>query len=280
MNLIQHFLTKNECYIVNQKHEVKGLMLHSTGANNPNLNRYVDIGTKYSANHWNTFQPSGRQVCPHGFIGKLEDGSIASVQTLPYDIVGWHSGKGTKGNANFMGYLGWEICEDDLSNEEYFNKVYREAVEVFAYLCNKYNLNPITDIVCHSEGHKQGIASNHADVMHWFPKFNKNMDTFRLDVSIELDKLNTPTPSPTTLYRVQVGAFSKLENANGLVTDLKAKGYPAFVTKLEKPEVVINLEEITKQITEEVTKQLKDEHEKKLKDFKESLIKYIKESEW
>ena len=272
MNLKQHFLTKNECYITNQKHEVKGLMLHSTGANNPNLNRYVDIGTKYSSNHWNTFQPSGRQVCPHGFIGKLEDGSIASVQTLPYNIVGWHSGKGSKGNANFMGYLGWEICEDDLSSKEYFDKIYRETVEVFADACKKYNLNPLTDIICHSEGHKLGIASNHADVMHWFPKFGKSMDIFRLDVKKELDKLN----SPTLLYRVQVGAFSNIDNANRLVDDLMNKGYKdAFVAKIEKQDV-IDMELITEQVREQV----KNEYEQKFKDYKESLVKYIDESEW
>lgn len=113
-------------------------MLHSTGVNNPNLNRYVDIGNKYSSNHWNKFKPSNKQVCVHGFIGKLEDGNIATIQTLPFDIVGWHSGKGSKGNANFMGYLGFEICEDDLKNKEYFDKVYQEAIELFAYLCKEY----------------------------------------------------------------------------------------------------------------------------------------------
>lgn len=37
-------------------------------------------------------------------------------------------------------------------------------------------------MICHSEGCARGVASNHADVMHWFPKFGKNMDTFRADV--------------------------------------------------------------------------------------------------
>ena len=37
-------------------------------------------------------------------------------------------------------------------------------------------------VICHSEGYKRGIASNHADVMHWFPKHGKSMDTFRSDV--------------------------------------------------------------------------------------------------
>ena len=41
-------------------------------------------------------------------------------------------------------------------------------------------------LICHSEGYSRGVASNHGDVMHWFPKFGKNMDGFRADVSSEL----------------------------------------------------------------------------------------------
>ena len=41
-------------------------------------------------------------------------------------------------------------------------------------------------LICHSEGYSRGVASNHGDVMHWFPKFGKNMDGFRADVSREL----------------------------------------------------------------------------------------------
>ena len=196
MNLIKQILTKNECYITGKRHTVKGIMVHSTGANNPNINRYVDIGTKYSSNHWNQFRPSGRQVCVHAFLGKLEDGSIAVCQTLPWDIVGWHSGSGSLGpekNANNTGYIGFEICEDNLTDKVYFNKVYKEAVELCAYLCKEFKLNPLTDIICHSEGYKKGIASNHADVMHWFPKFQKNMDIFRNDVLTEINKTNIKT---------------------------------------------------------------------------------------
>ena len=40
-------------------------------------------------------------------------------------------------------------------------------------------------LICHSEGYRRGVASNHGDVMHWFPKFGKNMDGFRADVSSE-----------------------------------------------------------------------------------------------
>ena len=182
MNLHKLFLTENECYKVGRKITPKGIMVHSTGANNPNLKRYVGpddglLGVNQYGNHWNTYRPGGTQVCVHGFIGKLADGSVATYQTLPWDMRGWHAG----GAANDT-HIGFEICEDGLEDKAYFDKVYKEAVELCAYLCKLYNLNPATSIICHSEGYKAGIASNHGDVMHWFPKHGKTMDDFRSDV--------------------------------------------------------------------------------------------------
>lgn len=191
MNLKKLLLTNNECYKIGKKHTVKGIMVHSTGANNPNLGRYVGPDDGYlnsGSNHWNVLHPNGRQVCVHAFIGKLKDGSIATYQTLPWDMVGWHSGPGARGSANYSGFIGFEICEDGLTDKIYFDKVYKEAVELCAYLCKEYKLNPIVDILCHSEGYKKGIASNHADVMHWFPKFGKSMDIFRQDVKKEIEQ--------------------------------------------------------------------------------------------
>lgn len=193
MRLYQQYLTENECFKIGQKHTPKGIMVHSTGANNPYLKRYVQpddgrLGVNQYNNSMNRFRPDNRQVCPHAFIGKLTDGTIATYQTLPWDTVGWHSGAGKSGNANFMGYIGFEICEDDLSNAEYFNAVYKEAVELCAFLCGSYGINPSTDIICHSEGYTKGIASNHSDVMHWFPRHGKTMETFRDDVAAKLNE--------------------------------------------------------------------------------------------
>ena len=193
MNLHKCLATKNECYQRGVGMTPVGVMVHSTGANNPWLKRYVQpndglLGTNNAGNHYNQYRPGGRQVCVHAFIGKLADGSVATYQTLPWAMRGWHSGVGSKGSANNMGYIGFEICEDGLTDPVYFSKVYREAVELTAYLCNLYNLDPKKDgvVICHSEGHKRGIASNHGDVMHWFPKHGKNMDTFRADVAKEM----------------------------------------------------------------------------------------------
>lgn len=200
MKLTQLFLTQNNCYKAGRKHTVKGIMVHSTGANNPNLKRYVGpddgtLGVNSGGNHWNQPKPDGRQVCVHAFIGKDKNGVIRTYQTLPWDMVGWHSGSGPKGSANNMGYVGFEICEDGLTDSTYFSQVYGEAVDLCAFLCKSYNLNPMNDIICHCEGNKKGIASNHGDVMHWFPKHGKNMDTFRKDVAA---KLGTTTDKPST----------------------------------------------------------------------------------
>ena len=185
MNLRKLILTQNACYQAGKKIKPKGIMVHSTGANNPNLCRYVGpddglLGENRYGNHWNQEKPGGSYVCVHAFIGKLADGSIATYQTLPWDHRGWHAGDGSKGSANDT-HISFEICEDDLKDSAYFSAVYQEAVELCAYLCKQYGLTE-KNILCHSEGYTQGIASNHGDVMHWFPKHGKSMDTFRADV--------------------------------------------------------------------------------------------------
>jgi len=140
-----------------------------------------------------------RKACVHGFIGKLENGDIATYQALPWNMVGWHSGSGRLGrakNANNNGYIGFEICEDGLTDSVYFGKVYQEAVELCAYLCKQYNLDPTADgvIIGHYEGYARGIASNHGDPKNWFPKHGKSMDTFRAAVKA---LVSTPAPAPT-----------------------------------------------------------------------------------
>lgn len=182
MNLHQLILTENACYKAGRKIIPQGIMVHSTGANNPNLRRYVGpddglLGENKYGNHWNQ---GGLSVCVHAFIGKLKDGNIATYQTLPWDHRGWHAG----GAANNT-HISFEICEDGLEDAEYFWNVYREAVELCAYLCKEFGLKPDT-IIDHSEGYKMGIASNHGDVAHWFTKHGKSMDTFRADVAAQL----------------------------------------------------------------------------------------------
>lgn len=224
MNLQKLIFTENACYKAGKKITPKGIIVHSTGANNPNLKRFVGpddgkLGVNQYNNHWNTYQPGGRDVCVHAFIGKLADGSIATYQTLPWDYRGWHCG----GSGNDT-HIGFEICEDGLTDPVYFGKVYQEAVELCAYLCKQYKLTE-ADVLCHSEGYKKGIASNHNDVMHWFPKHGKNMDNFRADVKTLLAK-----KEEKNLYCVQVGAYEKKANAEATLAKLKAAGFEGYIT--------------------------------------------------
>lgn len=195
MDLRKLLLTENECYKVGKTMTPTGIMWHSTGANNPNLCRYVGpddgkLGQNKYNNHWNTARPGGRQVCVHAFIGKDKNGNIATYQTLPFNMRGWHAG----GSAN-NNYIGFEICEDALTDKTYFDKVYKEAVEFTAYLCELYNLDPMGKnvIICHADGYKLGIASNHGDVYHWFKKYGKTMDDVRKDVKSAMKKSSNAT---------------------------------------------------------------------------------------
>ena len=123
MNLHTLMLTQNACYKAGGKMVPKGIMVHSTGANNPYLKRYVGpddglLGVNQYGNHWNTDKPGGKRVCVHGFIGKLADGSIATYQTLP-----WDTGLARRRRGNRLHWI--EICEDGLT-DLVFSAVYKK----------------------------------------------------------------------------------------------------------------------------------------------------------
>ena len=235
MRLIKCMLTANDCYKAGRTITPKGVMVHSTGANNPLVARYVqpvegqsneaqlkaEIGGNRNANDWNN---PGLDVCTHAFVGKLADGGVGTVQTLPWNHRGWHAGTGTSGGSANNTHIAFEICEDDLTDEGYFRKVYQEAVELAAMLCKTYNLNPLADgvVICHSEGYQRGVASNHADVMHWFPKFGKSMDTFRADVAKAMTPAQVkpqPPVSGKTYTVVKGDTLSEIAQKYGTTVD-------------------------------------------------------------
>jgi N-acetylmuramoyl-L-alanine amidase len=240
MNLHKLILTNNACYKAGKTIVPKGVMVHSTGANNPWLKRYVGpddglLGKNPYNNHWNQDRPDGREVCVHAFIGKLADGSIAAYQTLPWNMHGWHCG----GSGNDT-HIGFEICEDGLNDVSYFAAVYREAAELCAYLCKEYGLTE-KNVICHSEGYKLGIASNHSDVMHWFPRFGKSMDAFRADVRRLLEDAGSPKTyivqkgdSLWGIARKQLGSGARYPEIMSLNSLSSTAIYPGQVLKIPK----------------------------------------------
>lgn len=193
-------MTNNDCYKAGRRITPKGIVVHSTGANNPELRRYVGpddgaLGQNKYNNHWN--QP-GHSKCVHAFIGEVADGSVAIYQTLPWDYRGWGVGKGSKGSYNDT-HIQFEICEDNLTNADYFKEAFDLAVKLCAYLCKEYDI-PVKNVVGHYEAHDAGYGNNHGDPRNWQEKHGDSMDAFRSRVSSLLGgvdvSVNVPAAKP------------------------------------------------------------------------------------
>lgn len=215
-------MTNSTCYKGTKEFAPKGILWHSTGANNPWIKRYVQpsendpnysklislLGKNKYKNDWNHIEHNAGL---NAWIGKLADGTVATVQAMPWNYRPWGCGKGSKGSCN-NGFIQFEICEDSLADANYFNKVYKEACELTAYLCKMYGIDPkgtvIVDgvtaptILCHADSYKLGLGSNHGDVLHWFKKHGKTMDDVRNDVAA---LLNPPVVKPAVTTDIKKG---------------------------------------------------------------------------
>lgn len=195
-------------------------MLHSVGCPQPKASAFITS--------WNS--GSYDRACVHGFID-AEDGTI--YQTLPWNHRGWHGG-GSSNNT----HIGVEMCEpscikytggssftcsDSATAKDCAKRTYEAAVELFAMLCQKYDLNPTGDgvIVSHREGHARGIASNHGDPEHLWNGLGTGyaMDGLRKAVKAKMSA-STETPAATT----STGSTSYLVNVT--ITNLNIRKGP------------------------------------------------------
>lgn len=181
--IVQRLLTRSDCYRAGRTIIPRGIMVHSPGVAQPDPEAFI--------RQWDR---PGAVAAAHALVG-----AQGIVQTLPWYWRGWHAGPGTGGGSANNTHISFEVCEpaghtyrggtmigyDAAANGAYFRAVYRNAVGLAAYLCRLYRLDPLADgvVLCHAEGYRRGIASNHADVLHWWPKHGKTMDGFREDVA-------------------------------------------------------------------------------------------------
>ena len=209
MQLIENFLTLNPCYHANmanaddryttfQRRGPQGLVLHSVGCAQPS----AQVFTK----KWNS--PSYDRACVHAFI---DANSGAVYQCLPWNFRAWHVG----GSANNT-HVGVEMCEPSAikyttgakftitDKDKAFKQcetAYKAAVELFAMLCKKYNLDPLEDgvILSHYECGKRGIGSRHVDPEHLWTGLGigYTMAGFRKDVKAAMSGVTVvPTTQP------------------------------------------------------------------------------------
>ena len=121
---------------------------------------------------------------PNGIDGSFGPGCAAAVKQFQKD-----NGLDIDGSVGpatldkFQTRKGSYLSYDAEANKEYFEDVYRKAVYTCAYVIKELG-STVTDttVLSHAEGYKKGIASNHADVGHWWPLHGKSMDDFRADV--------------------------------------------------------------------------------------------------
>jgi hypothetical protein len=279
-------MTQSTCYKGTTKGYPVGILWHDTAGGNPNLCRYVQpddnasnkdelIAILGKNKYNNDFNHIDRQAGLNCWVGKLANGEVSTVQTMPWDFRPWGCGSGSKGSCNGKTggpfWIQFEICDDGYKDKSYFEKAYKEACEITAYLCKKFNIDPkgtvkyngvtVPTILCHWDSYKLKLGSGHRDIYLWFDKFGKTMDDVRNDVSKLLSS------SETIIYRVrktwedassQIGAYTVLEYAinncpvgysvfdpNGNVMYENKETPPSPVPPVEPPEddVVISEED-------------------------------------
>ena len=190
--------TKNLCFQAARKMPAgspAGIIIHSTGCNNPNLWRYVDspeiCGKNPYGTHWNVPMPIGgggkpTKICCHAFIGKDKNGAVRAAKILPWNVCCWNCGNGSKGSYNHKpAYIQIEICEDALNDRAYFEEAFGLAADLCKRLMKNYPTIKPENIISHKEACARGYASNHGDPEHWLARFGKNMDWFRAQVAPE-----------------------------------------------------------------------------------------------
>lgn len=202
LTIYRHYFRDSDCYQTATVQEQRGVQVHCTIKGASYLKRWVGpddgrLGKNRYGNHHN--RPGG-DVCAHAYIGKLEDGTVACYQALPWDYRCWLSGSAANGNANRLGYIGFEIAADNLDDEEYFRAaVMSEAVNLAAHLCTMMGVSPDTvlgtykqgdalAVMDHSELHRLKLASNHMDIGHWLQAFELSMYDFRVAVEDAMEE--------------------------------------------------------------------------------------------
>ena len=164
-----------------------GIIIHSTGANNPNLKRYVNAPEICGENPYrNYFDRPDSNVCPHAVVGKDKNGEVKAAKLLPWNVCCWGCGNGSKGSYNYApAYIQIEICEDALNDRAYFEEAFGLAADLCQRLMKNYPTIKPGNIISHKEACARGYASNHGDPEHWLARFGKNMDWFRGQVAPE-----------------------------------------------------------------------------------------------
>ena len=177
MQIIEAFVTQNPLYQQYTRIPVRKLVLHSVGCPQPSAAVF--------ARQWQTARYFAHAVLQ-------ADGTV--YQVAPWDCRLMHVGAA---NAYSIGvemtepdcirYIGGAtfVCSDWERAIAQVTGTYNTAVELFAWLCTQFGLDPRSDIISHAEASTMGIGTDHADPEHLWRQLGRGytMDGFRADVA-------------------------------------------------------------------------------------------------
>lgn len=226
MSTITETLTRgNSRYKAAEPLTPTGVILHSIGTPQPSA--------RVLQEYWD------RNGSPYVTHYVLDDREI--LHCMPDNYKCWHVG--SPGNAK---WLGIEMCEprqikytsgatftvsDKAAAKAFVTACYENAVWLLAYLCKKYGWNPQTAILTHNEVTRTKASNtDHVDPEHLWKGLGLSytLKTLRADVAARMGEQPKQEASET-LYRVQVGAFSKKAYATMKMDAVKAAGFDAFI---------------------------------------------------
>lgn len=177
MQIIQAFVTRNPLYQQYTRIQVRKLVLHSVGCPQPSAAVF--------ARQWQTARYFAHAVLQ-------ADGTV--YQVAPWDCRLMHVGAA---NAYSIGvemtepdcirYTGGAtfVCSDRARAVAQVTGTYNTAVALFAWLCQRFGLDPNKDIISHAEASVAGIGTDHVDPEHLWRQLGTGytMDGFRRDVA-------------------------------------------------------------------------------------------------
>lgn len=182
MQIIEAFVTQNPLYQQYTRIPVRKLVLHSVGCPQPSAAVF--------ARQWQTARYFAHAVLQ-------ADGTV--YQVAPWDCRLMHVGAA---NAYSIGvemtepdcirYTGGAtfVCSDRARALAQVTGTYNTAVALFAWLCQRFGLDPNKDIISHAEASAMGIGTDHADPEHLWRQLGTGytMDGFRRNVAEAMDE--------------------------------------------------------------------------------------------
>lgn len=252
--------------------------------NSMNNSKLVDCTVK-SPNHSGKRTHAVDRITPHCVVGQLSAESIGGCFTSTSRQASCNYGIGTDGRvalivdednrswcsssgANDQRAITIECASDKTEPYAFNNAVYNKLVALCVDICQRYGKNTLLWIENKDKALAYEPKANEMllTVHRWFANKScpgawlyERMGQLAKTVTEKLGGAAAPVPEQPTsnsLYKVQVGAYSKKENAEAQLTKVKAAGFEAFVTNVAAQSTPTQAPEPAKKSVDELAREV------------------------